>query len=326
MCTLYIWEAAHASPLAAQHVVSGTVVEGGDGTPVAGITVTLDGRSPVVTDRSGRFRFERVAAGRHVLAAEGLGYLRAEVEVDVAGETTIRIEVDVEPVALEGVAGRARRITVRGQVVDSATEAFIGDAMILAGAAGSVRTNPVGRFRLRDVHAGSTVTLRAIAFGYLGAALTFDAGEDTTVIVRLTPDPYIAARVEEQMDRVDARAEGLRYGPVPTIERDEILREQNGGTLRDMLERKLGRFARLGCIVIDEEPVNLLDVARNVEALRVSDVHRIEINENHADPRGPTVLMVRIYTRDFVRDMLSEKDVLVPREQAFQPLMGGDCR
>lgn len=323
---MYMWDGAAATPLAAQHVVSGTVVESGDGVPVAGITVTLDGRSPAVTDRSGRFRFERVSAGRHVLAAEGLGYLRAEVVVDVAGETTVRIEVDVEPVALEGVEGRARRITVRGHVVDSATDAFIGDALILAGAAGSVQANPVGRFRLRDIPAGSQVTLRGVAFGYLGTAVTFEAVEDTSVVVRLSPDPFIAARVEEQMDRVDARAEGLRYDPVPSIERDEILREQNRGTFPDLLERKLGRFAAIGCIVIDEGYVTADQMKWRVDALRVSDVHRVEVNEFNANPRAGPILMIRIYTRNFVRRMLSEDVPLVPREQAFRPLMGGDCQ
>lgn len=76
--------ASSPAPSAAQPqagaIISGRVVDAGDGSPIAGAVVTVRSTSPaagvsVLTGRDGRFRLDRVPPGRVVVLAEKPGYL-----------------------------------------------------------------------------------------------------------------------------------------------------------------------------------------------------------------------------------------------------------
>jgi hypothetical protein len=118
--------------LAAQHV-SGLVLRGGSGEPVADATVALlDGSQvPLVTattDPEGRFRLEAPGAGVYSLSIQHDGYAalwREDLSVDVLG--AIDLELSLSPLAPEGgsLASESRiRTTIERAVATSCGEAF----------------------------------------------------------------------------------------------------------------------------------------------------------------------------------------------------------
>ncbi|MFO7780222.1 MAG: carboxypeptidase-like regulatory domain-containing protein [Spirochaetia bacterium] len=57
------------------------IVSDGEGRPVAGAEVTLDGRRTAHTGMDGRFTFSRVRRGRHEVGARSAGFEEASVEL-----------------------------------------------------------------------------------------------------------------------------------------------------------------------------------------------------------------------------------------------------
>lgn len=82
--------------------------------PVAGVTITVVGTSvTTITGDDGRFVLGNVPAGEQSVRAERLGYKPIIVEnvlVSLGRPTVVRVEMEPEPVAVEGVTVDARRV------------------------------------------------------------------------------------------------------------------------------------------------------------------------------------------------------------------------
>lgn len=114
--------------------LSGTLVDAETRDPIAGATVTLSG-SPrgIATDADGRFRFERVAPGRHVLRVEHLAYGIHADSITLApdAETVVMLvasprAIEQEPVrvtALPRRTGGRRTNVITREEIEKATPA-----------------------------------------------------------------------------------------------------------------------------------------------------------------------------------------------------------
>lgn len=304
--------------------LEGQVVERGTWEPLAGALVTLEGRTPVVTDRDGWFRFRNVSPGRQVLRVQGLGYLAAEQVVEVDADTAVRIELEVAPLPLPPVVARARQVDVRGVVREAATGVAASGARISVTTGGETRTSRTGRFRLREIPAEVPVTVWIEHFGFLPAVIPLEAEQDTTLEIALEPDPVAEAMIAVQMERIDRRAEGFRYDPLPVLEREDLLEYRNW-LLYELIGYKLGQgmTRRIGCIVIDEVSTqDSRSQAARFSMLTPAQVHRVEVTEY---PGAARALMLRVYTRRFVQDLVNDQAELVPRELAMRR-WAGRCR
>ena len=94
--------------------------------PLAGASVTLDGARTATTDENGRFTFEQVAGGRHVLSVECDGY---DTVTDTISVTEENAEFIVEMIAAEKWAPAA----VAGAEVAAPLLGFVGAAAMLFG-------------------------------------------------------------------------------------------------------------------------------------------------------------------------------------------------
>jgi hypothetical protein len=313
-------------PAAAQApvILEGQVVERDTWEPLVGALVTLEGRTPVVTDRDGWFRFRNVAPGRHRLRVQGFGYQTAEHVLDVATDTLVRIELAVAPVPVPPVVARARQVEVRGVVREAASGLAAEGARVSATVGGATRANRAGRFRLREIPADVPVTVWVQHFGFLPVVVPLEAERDTTLEIALEPDPVAEAMIAAQMERIDRRAEGYRYDPLPVLEREDLLEYRNW-LLHELIAYHLGpgMTRRIGCIVIDE--VSTQDSrtqAARFSMMTPAEVHRVEVTEY---PGARRALMLRVYTRRFVQAMVNDQAQLVPRELAMRQ-WAGRCR
>lgn len=196
-----------------------------EGTPLQAVTVRVEGTTlGAFTDRDGRALIANIPQGARILRAERPGYRTLLRSVDVnAGETTqIRIQLELVPVALEGISVSLLRPDLRPE--SSLDEAQLRDAILndVGGAfrilpgldavrRGALGLEPVVR-GLRDTQVGAYVDgMRTLPGGPGGMdtplshvdpsavrdvqvvkgpyALTWGAGNMSAVRIHTTPLP-----------------------------------------------------------------------------------------------------------------------------------------
>ncbi len=275
-------------------VVQGRVVERGDGSAVPNATVELDGHPIVATAMDGSFRFEQVEPGGYSLRSSALGYAPRDLFLVVRRDTTVLIEMDVAPFELDTLAVEGRTINVRGHVRDGESELSLFRAEIVTNLNRGTNTNSAGRFRLRDIPAGLPLAIGIRSFGYLPFDSVIVAYADTTLVFNLAADPLAQRMIAVEVGRLEKRSRPFRSAIMPPMDRERLVREGNG-TVLDVLQSEYSiHLGRVRCILIDErQSYNGLE---ELALILPEELERIEVLE-----RG---LMLRIYTRDFIRKML----------------------
>lgn len=290
---------------AQQHEVSGTVVERNDSSPVAGAIVRIDGYPPASTGVDGRFRLSSIATGRHRLEIEALGYHAFALDLVVQSDTTLNLELELDPLVLDTLAVSAQTITISGVVRDSVT-----GLILLQGAA--VTTYPrgrsydaqSGRFSIPGIPRGQPVGLLVEALEYLPKRIEFVAAGDTALEVRLDTDSVAVRLIHQQVERLNRRSNTLPHS-VDAINRDEIMRA-GVPTAVELIRRRLppgtipshppysGSIGnRAICVLLDDMPSSLADVAYLPPGL----IERVEI----VGYRGR---MIRVYTKRYVARLM----------------------
>jgi hypothetical protein len=313
VCAVLLLNASRPA-LAQQFTVQGQIVEEGrTETPVAGATVTLADRTGVLSDAAGRFRINNVPAGRYVLSVRALGYAPAELTLIVSRDTTVRVALQVSPVEVDPLQVQARQVRLRGVVRDRVSGLWLIDAEVTAGDHKD-RADPLGRFNLGQFPSGVPVRLQVRSFGYLPVALTMTPERDTSVVVELESDPLMQRMITVQRERIDARSEGRRYGILPVLERAELIKNLDF-SIAEIIQRRLGPVMskRIACMIVDEKPFDW-----RADVLLPDRVERVEFIQYPATMRR--TLMVRIYTRNFVRDLIAGHSELLEKERAITRL------
>lgn len=286
---------AATSPVTAQTqvVLQGRVVERGSMSPVVGASVELDGYPVIATSNTGAFRFDRVAPGSYSIRVEALGYSPVDFFMVVRQDTTLLIELDVAPVALDTLAVDAREIELRGQVRERGSNLNLVRADVQTNLERQTRTNSAGRFRLRDLPSGYPVLVQVRAFGYLPLDSTIIAENDTTVMFELHVDSLAQRMIAVEVGRLEQRSRPFRTAIMPVIGREDLLR--SNGTLLDVVKSRYSiNLDRVICILIDDRQTynGLAELA----LVLPDDLERVEVLERGA--------MLRIYTREFIKRML----------------------
>ena len=306
---------------ARQWTVEGRVIEAGSRAPIGGARVELSGRLFVQTSNDGRFRFESVASGRYALSVQALGWATQEGALVVQRDTTLVIELERTPVQLDTLAVEARSISVRGVVTARASGLKLYDVEVVAPPDRRTRTDPIGRFRFRNVPANTPFVLHARELGFLIQSVAVVASRDTTVSVEMEADPVTERAIEIAKQRLAERAEPRSFAGVPAITRTELLRNLNRSVLEVINEMLRGRRLRITCYVIDEQRALLGEVL--LETMLPDQVEHIDILEF-----GParTSLMARVYTRDYFPTVMARgPDVLSPAS-LMTAARSGNCR
>jgi len=327
------------TPAAAQtFVLQGAVVDRSSQEAISNATVRVAGRT-LLTDARGRFRFQDVPAGSVSLSVAAIGYLSLERTIVVTGDTAVILSLQVSPVELGPVTAEARHITVRGQVVEPDHQVGVIDTEVWLGGARD-RTDLLGRFRFNGVPAGVPVRLWTTAFGYLPVDIPFEASRDTTVRIVLQHDSVAVRMIQEQLARISRRSAARRYEFFEGLNRDDLLKGRDRGTFVDLLQNLAGTntVSRIACIVIDESEVydsrtrvdgpllrrraGRLELAPQIPPLLPDEIYHLELV---ALPEPFEPLVLRIYTRDFMQELVAGGGSLVEAHLATSR-EGGRCR
>jgi hypothetical protein len=277
-------------------IVKGVVIERGTGEPINGATVELAGSRGVVSNPRGEFVIPGVKPGNRRLTVKRIGYRDFQQTYDVKGDLDVRVELEVEAVRVEGVSANNRTYTIRGQVTEKKTGDPIMDAEVLLATNRSTGTNINGRFKLSKVRVGEPVYLEVRAIGMMPVNAEVDAEKDTTLHFALDADPIGQRMIAQQIARLDRRTDAVGYS-VQKFPREEVMRLP-GSTMFDMIRWRLAASRKgMACLFIDDREAFFGMV--ELQSLLPDQIERFEIID-----RG---LMVRVYTRRYIQDMLRKR-------------------
>ena len=294
LLTLAVVAASNTVAMAqTQVVVQGRIVERGTSTPVGNASVELDGYPITATSATGEFRFDRVTPGGYSIRVEGLGYTPADFFLVIRQDTTLSIELNVAPVALDTLAVEAREIDLRGHVKERGSNLSLARTEVLTNLDKETRTNIAGRFRLRDLPASFPILVQVRAFGYLPLDSTIVTDQDTSLTFELEIDSLAQRMIDAEVERLEKRSRPFRTAIMPVIDRGDLMR--NNGTVLDIVESRYSiHLRRVRCILIDDRQT--YNGLRELALILPEDLERIEVLERGA--------MLRIYTREFIKRML----------------------
>ena len=300
------------APSSAQEfTLRGRVVDSENQQPIGFATVTLP-EGQLLADRNGRFEFKR-RVGRYTIRLSAIGYVSDEVSITLTDDLTITFELDRDPVRLDSIVVTDRRVTLRGIVRDSASGVKLIDAEVQVPPERRLTTDAIGRFKFSKMPAYAPLDVRIAAFGYLPLNTKVSLERDSTVEFRLQPDPVVQRMLTIALGRIDNRSAPYRRSELPVIERQELMRNLDA-TVADLIKLKLGpsRMRKVACVVVDEKTNR-----GNLLATMLPDqVDRIEVIQ---PPAMADHIMIRVYTRPYMKLLMANATSLVPTESVKMP-------
>jgi hypothetical protein len=281
------------------HVVSGRVIQEGEPHGIPGATVSLGRDLVSLSGPAGAFRFPKVPGGRYTLRVEAMGYRSRAISLVIHSDTTLLVELEVQPIPIDSLLVRGGSVNVRGRVLDGVTGGSIPEAWVHTPFSAEVYTRSDGSFRLRGIPRGYPAPIDIGAYRYLPRSDTLLAHGDTTLSIALSPDSLAMKMFERAAEQMDLRARRVNLSQVQLSR--EFIERRISHSLGELIRTKTGRRVSTECLFIDEVRQPFVEV---LDTYFASEIERIEIFG-----RGR---MIRIYTQDFVARNLNKVEGLPP--------------
>jgi hypothetical protein len=281
-------------------IVEGRIYDADSGIGIQNATVELGGHGSTLTSLAGTFRFERVALRAYILRVEAFGYAAASRFLSVAADITVSIPVVIAPFALDSVLVESRLIDLEGRVRDPTRDLDVVDAEILTDQVETTWTRARGQFDLEDVVADIPLRIVVLAFGYFAVDTILLPDEDEDYLFEVEPDPMVERMIEVQVHRLEDRASPRRSVLMRPMNRDRVLTHAGRRTVAGMLEWEYGsRLRGVRCVLVNEEQLLGAWEPSSLFHILPEGVERVEVLFGGA--------MVRIYTREFMREMVGRE-------------------
>lgn len=281
----------------ADAVVRGRVVTQSGSAGIEGARVELEGHGVTETSAAGDFRFERVTPGEYSLRVAAVGFAPVLLQLTVRADTTVTIRLTPVGYRLDSVVVTARKIQVEGRVQDPVRDVRLRDADVFTNQGLPTRTNRQGNFQLKDVWEGAPLAVLVAAFGYLPVDTILIPSDGDRYVFDLSPDPVVERMIARQVERIEQRSRGRLSVLARPLDRETLL-HSGGGSLRDILMARYSiHLRRLQCIVVDDRMLPPGMEEEMLGHMNPDDVERVEVLFRGA--------MLRVYTRNFIRRMVS---------------------
>jgi hypothetical protein len=281
-------------------VVEGRVFDASGGAAVRNAIVDLHGYGSTLTAEGGYFRFEDVPSGAYTLRVDAFGFAVESRALTVAADTTLVISVRYQPLVLDPVVVESRLIDIDGRVRDPSREMAVVDAEIFTNQVEGVITGFHGRWNLDDVLAEVPLRVVVQALGYITLDTTFVPEEDRRYEFDLRPDLRVEALIETQSLRLHERDSPTGTAMLQPMDRERALRYAGRHTAATMLDWEYGRrLDRVACTLVNEVQWLFDWKPSTLSQLLPEDIERIEFPFEGK--------MMRIYTREFMRTMISRE-------------------
>jgi hypothetical protein len=202
------------------------------GTPLPGVTVSLDDGRTVKTDSAGRFRARAAECGAYRLNVRRPGMVGVTTVVEPCGMGATEVQVVLRPIGtvLDPVQVGAKVSGIIGTLIDTQGNPLPDVEVALLGAGAPVRSDSLGQFRILDVKPGAWLLVaRDPRVATRRVSVTLLDGDVREMLVPLRPRagateerPFPAANAEAAADRDFAERRRTTSDWHVTIGRDEL--------------------------------------------------------------------------------------------------------
>jgi hypothetical protein len=281
-------------------LVEGRVLDASAGTVVRNAIVDLADRGSTLTDVGGYFRFEDVPAGAYTLRVDAFGFAVETRALDVVADTTLVVSVRYQALVLDTVVVESRLIDISGRVFDPVRDMAVVDAEVFTNQVEGVITGPHGRFEVDGVRADVPLRVVVQALGYVTLDTVFVPDADRRYQLDLRSDPRVEALIEVQSLRLHDRDSPTGTAMLRPMGRERALAYAGNHTVATMLEWEYGRrIGRVACTLVNEVQWVFDWQPYTLNQILPEDIQRIEFLFEGK--------MMRIYTREFMREMISRQ-------------------
>jgi hypothetical protein len=285
--------------------LSGRVLDADNQQGIQNAVVSIEGYGFRLTEPSGEFRFDAVAAGDHVLTVEAFGYATVARRLRFPAETFVSIALEPSALQLDSLLIESRTFDFDGRVRDPRLDYSVKDARVTSDQGHEEWSNAHGMFDLDDVREGAILRVSIRAFGYLPVDTAFLPDDDGRHDFDLAPDPLVEEMIAVQHRRLADRAGEFLYEFRPALTRDLLSRHMGTGTLETIVESRYPPtvYRSIGCILVDDEPVRQRwDREWVIRNTIPEDLERIELLEVPGPGRS---FALRVYTRRYFQILIA---------------------
>jgi hypothetical protein len=295
----------------------GRVTEVGANVPIEAATVELAELGSTLTTPTGAYHFDALEAGAYVVRVTAFGYASETRRIFVDGLTVADFELRIAPLTIDSLSVDLRVVEIEGRVLDATGEFPIVDAVIFT-SWGMIEADSHGRFRLESIPAGEPLPLRLQAFGYHAVDTVIVPDQEDGYHFELVEDPGVRALIDAQVARMTERI-GFRWSVMlRPLNREDLVKHAGSATMWDVLLTRYERWLdRVTCVLLDEVVIglqrgpihNTLYAAQGImQTLVPEEVERVEFFAYGGRLQG---MMMRVYTRNFMSDLLTGSAELV---------------
>jgi hypothetical protein len=302
-------------------LVMGRVVEAGTNAEINGAVVELVGYGRTLTS-GGSFFFGEVSPGAQVIRVTAYGYEPETRGVVVDTLTVVDFELRVAPIAIDPLTVDVQVMEVEGRVRDAQHDFPIVDAMIFT-RWGMLESDSHGRFRVESFPEGEALPLSVQAFGYMTLDTVLLPSRDSVYEFVLEEDAQVRALIDAQIERLEERI-GFRWSAMlKPLNRDDLIPFAGSATMWDvLLFRYRPWLEQVKCVVLDEQVIGLrsgpihntlYSAQAAMRGLLPEEVERVDFFAFGGRYKGA---IMRVYTRNFMRDMVDGAAELVAHPYA----------
>jgi hypothetical protein len=169
----------YLSPISGPGSITGSVIDGEDGSPIEGVMVS-DGARTATTDTSGEYNIADVPEGSYEVTASKPGYESSSLTVNVVSYTAVAADFYLNQIIVPG--------SITGMVTDANDGTPMAGAAVTAGSR-TTTTDASGEYTMADVPAGSyEVTASKEGYESTTSTVTVVSGATSVMDYALTQE------------------------------------------------------------------------------------------------------------------------------------------
>jgi hypothetical protein len=284
--------------------VTARVVDRLSGQPIDGAGVRIDSISTVLSSVRGVLQID-LLPGTHTLTVGASGYTPWQRRFEITRDTTVTVDLGHEPFVLDTIRAVSKNVKAKLLFRDSSTRSLLVDVEVHTNRGERKTVGHTGRVTI-NIPFDEKTYLYSELFGYLPRMDTLRRRSDTSYTAWLRPDPVMTKMIEHQLDLIATRARTRPTAGARTSITGKELNRYSAGSLFLILQQEQ-MLRRVQCLVVDDVPhddhMGMFPWRDRLNGILPDRVERVELLE-----RGK---MLRVYTRDFIRDLAIGRDSLV---------------
>jgi hypothetical protein len=290
-------------------VVSGLLVDGSNGHPLASATVALSGTSlQALSDSQGKYLISGVPAGSYTITASKAGYASSAAALTVVAGTEYVFSPALPP-ASSGTGTDAQGCRVFGTVSRASDGAAITGAGISLGGANSasIATDATGAYLITGLTSGAT-TISVVATGYDSVNSTVSLACNSNAAANFSPRLYASGTSPSGVNTASVSFTVVDAGTDAALAGITVTATPQGQSAHTLVTGSDGRFTvdKLQQVAlqidINTSGFDPISLSYQVVPLQATDMGQLRLRRTGTDALLPDLKVMTVHRASAVTD------------------------